>query len=80
MKDESVSAMLESGEIQMTKDVIFMIDTIVAMFDKGMESDASGQFIGYGMQLLEVWRTSLATNDERMELSEEALNIVMGRP
>ena len=80
MKDESITALLESGEVQMTEDVIFMVDTIIAMFERGSESDTSGQFIGYGMQLLEVWRNSLATNDAKMEVSEAALNIIMGKP
>ena len=79
MKNETVSSLLESGEIQRTEDVIFMLDAIMAMFERGMESDASGQFMGYAVQLIEVWRTSLATNEEKMELSEEALNIVMGK-
>ena len=79
MKDESVSALLASGEIQMTDDVLFMIDTITAMIDRGCESDTSGQFLGYAMQLLEVWRTSLATNDDKMEASDTVMNMVMGR-
>ena len=78
MKDESVSAMLESGEIQMTEDVIFMVDTIMAMFDRAEQSPAPDQFIGYGLQMLEVWRTSLATNDEKVELSDGVIARIMG--
>lgn len=79
MKDESVSALLESGEIQMTEDVVFMVDLVINMFDRAAETERD-QFISYGLQLLEVWRNSLATNDDKMELSAEALNIVMGKP
>ena len=45
MKNESVAALLESGEIQRTEDVVFMLDTIAAMFNRGLESD-TGNFIG----------------------------------
>lgn len=80
MKDESVAALLASGEIQMTDNVIFMVDTVITMFERGMDSDAGGQFIGYAMQLLEVWRSSLAINDAKMEVTDAVLNMVMGKP
>jgi len=80
MKDESVVALLESGEIQMTQDVLFMVDAISAMFDRGMNSETGGQFIGYGVQLLEVWREALANADSDTQLADEAIaNIVMGK-
>ncbi len=73
MKDESVVALLESGEI-------FMVDAISAMFDRGMNSETGGQFIGYGVQLLEVWREALANADSDTQLADEAIaNIVMGK-
>ncbi len=76
MKDESVSALLESGEIQMTEDVIFMLDTVIAMFERGMESE---QFISYAMQLLEVWRVPLANNDGQVELADGVIEKIMGK-
>ncbi len=80
MKDESVSALLESGEIQMTDDVLFMVASIIEMFERGMNSDTGGQFIHYAMNLLEAWATSLETNSGKLDIAEEVIaNIVAGK-
>ena len=78
MKDESVTALLEAGEIQMTEDVIFMVELITNMFDRAAETDRD-QFIGLGLRLLETWRESLETNDDKMVESDAVINVVMGR-
>ncbi len=81
MKDESISELLNSGEIQMTDDVLFMVHRIIEMFERGMDSDAGAQFIHYAMNLLEAWATSLETNSGRLDLADEVIaNIVMGKP
>lgn len=77
MKDESVSALLESGEIQITQDCIFVIDVVTAFFDKAAETERD-HFLNLGIALLEVWRESLATADD-LEASDQVLNIVMGK-
>ncbi len=79
MKNESVSELLESGEIQMTEDVEFMVEKILEMFERGMESDTGSQFIGFGVQLLVAWRDSLSTNNEQMDLSDEVIGAIMGK-
>jgi len=77
MKDESVAALLESGEIQHTEDVIFVIDMVTTLFDKAAETERD-HFLHLGIALLEVWRESLATADD-LEASDQVLNIVMGK-
>ena len=78
MKDESVAALLEAGEIQHTDDVIFMLNMVTAMFDRAAETERD-QFIGLGLRLLETWRESLETNDDKMVESDAVINVVMGR-
>lgn len=76
MKNESVAALLESGEIQRTEDVVFMLDTIAAMFNRGLESD-TGNFIGLAIELMNTWRESLDASSTA--LADEAIaNIVFG--
>ncbi len=77
MKDESIASLLESGEIVMTEDVIFMIDTITTMIERGMAQD-SGSFIGLAMQLMADWRESMEDNGTP-EADEAIANIVMGK-
>ncbi len=80
MKDQSVVALLESGEIQMTEDVLFMLDKISEFLDRGMNSDTGGQFVGYAVQLIEVWREALANADSDTQLADEVIaNIVAGK-
>ncbi len=79
MKNETVSSLLESGEIQMTDDIIFMLDTVLSLIQRGIESESGSQFIGYGMQLLTIWRDGL-DGDTDTDLADEAIaNIVMGK-
>lgn len=77
MKDKSVSALLESGEIVMADDVIFMIDTITTMIERGMNQD-SVSFIGLAMQLMADWRESME-DCATPEADEAIANIVMGK-
>lgn len=79
MKDESIASLLESGEIQMTEDVVFMCDLVLMLFNRAAETDRD-QFIGMALQVLEAWKESLEANDGRLEASDQVLNIVMGRP
>jgi len=80
MKNESVQNLLQSGEIQMTDDVMFMVERVIEMFERGMESDSGSQFIGFGLDLLNVWRESLASNSGKLDLADEVIaNIVMGK-
>ena len=78
MKDESIAALLDSGEIQMTEDVVFMCDLVLGMFAKAAETERD-QFISIGLQMLELWRDSLESNAEKLEESDAVLNIVMGK-
>jgi len=79
VKNETVSSLLESGEIQMTDDIIFMLDTVLSLIQRGIESESGSQFIGYGMQLLTIWRDGL-DGDTDTDLADEAIaNIVMGK-
>ena len=76
MKDESVAALLEAGEIQHTDDVIFMLNMVTAMFDRAAETERD-QFIHLWLAFLEVWRESLETVD--VDAADAAISIVMGR-
>ncbi len=78
MKEESVVALLESGEIVMTDDVIFMLNTITTMIERGMEQD-SWSFIGLAMQLMADWRESME-DCATPEADEAIANIVAGKP
>ena len=77
MKNETVAGLLESGEIVKTEDVIFMLDVISQLFNRGMD-DGKEQFFSYAMQMLEVWQSSLESNDGQL-LDESVMNIVMGK-
>lgn len=77
MKDESIAALLASGEVIHTEDAIFVIDVVTAFFDKAAETERD-HFLNLGIALLEVWRESLATADD-LEASDQVLNIVMGK-
>lgn len=77
MKDESVSALLESGELCRTDDVIYMLDTIASLFNRGLESE-TGNFIGLAVEMMNAWRESLDMSSTA--LADEAIaNIVMGK-
>jgi len=79
VKNETVASLLDSGEIQMTDDVLFMVERVIEMFERGMESDSGSQFIGFGLDLLNAWRESLASNTGRLDLADEAIaNIFTG--
>jgi len=58
--------------------VIFMIDTITTMIERGMQQD-SGSFIGLAMQLMADWRESME-DCATPEADEAIANIVMGKP
>jgi hypothetical protein len=76
MKNESVSALLEAGEIVKSDDVIYMLDVITGMIERGMDTDSSS-FIGLAMQLMSDWRESL--EDASTPEADAAIqNIVMG--
>ncbi len=80
MKIETVASLLDSGEIQMTDDVLFMVERVIEMFERGMDSDSGTQFIGFGLDLLNAWRESLSSNSGKLDLADEAIaNIVMGK-
>jgi len=79
MKNESVAEMLRSGEIQMTDDVLFMVNLVLSMFQRGIEYQTGAQFITTGMQLLTLWRDELDNCSQDTALADEALaNIVAG--
>lgn len=78
MKDESVAALLESGEIQMTEDVIFMVEKIIELFERAAETGRD-QFISHGLSLLELWRESLETNSGQLGEADSVIDFVMGK-
>ena len=80
MKHETTSTLLESGELQTTENIVFMLNTVLSLFQRGLESESGSQFIGYGMQLLTLWRDRLDDGDTDTDLADEAIaNIVMGK-
>jgi len=80
MKNETTATLLESGELQTTENIVFMLNTILSLFQRGLESESGSQFIGYGMQLLTLWRDGLDDGDTDTDLADEAIaNIVMGK-
>jgi len=80
MKHETTATLLESGELQTTENIVFMLDTVLSLFQRGLESESGSQFIGYGMQLLTLWRDGLDDGDTDTDLADEVIaNIVMGK-
>jgi hypothetical protein len=80
MKNETTATLLESGELQTTENIVFMLNTILSLFQRGLESESGSQFIGYGMQLLTLWRDGLDDGDTDTDLADEVIaNIVMGK-
>ncbi len=80
MKHETTSTLLESGELQTTEDIVFMLNLVLSLFQRGLESESGSQFIGYGMQLLTLWRDGLDDGDTDTDLADEAIaNIVMSK-
>lgn len=77
MKNESVRELLETGEIQMTDNVRFMLETVICMFQRGMESESGGQFIGFAMTLLNTWHESLETNSGKLSGVDEVIANIM---
>ncbi len=76
MKNESVQSLIDSGDIVRTDDVIYMIDTITTMIERGMDTD-SGSFIGLALQLMADWRESME-DASTPEADAAIANIVMG--
>jgi len=80
MKNQTTATLLESGELQTTENIVFMLDTVLSLFQRGLESESGSQFIGYGMQLLTLWRDGLDDGDTDADLADEVIaNIVMGK-
>jgi len=80
MKNETTATLLESGELQTTENIVFMLNTVLSLFQRGLESESGSQFIGYGMQLLTLWRDGLDDGDTDTDLADEAIaNIVMSK-
>jgi len=80
MKNQTTATLLESGELQTTENIVFMLNTILSLFQRGLESESGSQFIGYGMQLLTLWRDGLDDGDTDTDLADEVIaNIVMGK-
>ena len=80
MKNQTTATLLESGELQTTENIVFMLDTVLSLFQRGLESESGSQFIGYGMQLLTLWRDGLDDGDTDTDLADEVIaNIVMGK-
>jgi len=80
MKNQTTANLLESGELQTTENIVFMLNTILSLFQRGLESESGSQFIGYGMQLLTLWRDGLDDGDTDTDLADEVIaNIVMGK-
>ena len=80
MKNQTTATLLESGELQTTENIVFMLNTVLSLFQRGLESESGSQFIGYGMQLLTLWRDGLDDGDTDTDLADEAIaNIVMGK-
>ena len=77
MKNETAITLLESGDLIHAEDAIFVIETVMAFFDKSQETGRD-HFVSLGVALLEIWRESLATVD--LDESDAALAIVMGKP
>ena len=77
MKDESIAALIASGEVINTDDAIFVIDMVMTLFDRAAETERD-HFISLGVALLEIWRESLATTD--VDEADAVMNIVMGKP
>ena len=75
MIDQTVISMLESGEIQRTEDVSYMLDLILTLLEKASESEF---FLSIAVGVIGVWRESLE-EQESMEASEASLKIIMGR-
>lgn len=76
MKDESIAALIASGEVINTDDAIFMIDMVTTLFDRAAETERDS-FVSLGVALLEIWRESLETVD--VDAADAAISIVMGR-
>ena len=80
MKNETTATLLESGELQTTENIVFMLNLVLSLFQRGLESESGSQFIGYGMQLLTLWRDGLDDGDTDTDLADEVIaNIVMGK-
>ena len=76
MKDESIGALLESGDVIYSEDAIFVIDMVTTLFDRAAETERD-HFLSLGVALLEIWRESLATVD--LDEADSAIQIVMGK-
>lgn len=77
MKDQTVTSMLEAGEIQMTDDVLYMVATVIDLFQRGLESDNGGQFIGYALALLETWRETLEAGDGETQMADAVIEKIV---
>ena len=77
MKEDSTETLIASGDLIHTEDAIFVIDTVVAFFDRAAETERD-HHISLGVALLTMWRESLATVE--LDEADAALAIVMGKP
>lgn len=77
MKDETIEALVASGDLIFAEDAIFVIDMVAALFDRAAETERD-HFVSLGVAVLEMWRESLATTE--LNESDKVLNIVMGKP
>ena len=77
MKNETTESLIASGDLIHAEDAVFVIDMVVALFDRAAEVERD-HFISLGMAVLEMWRESLMTVE--LDEADAAIQIVMGRP
>lgn len=64
---------LRSGELQMTEDVICAVETVLMLFQQGLECDKTERGDDYfeaGLEFLSVWRDSMVDKNDVIELSD----------
>lgn len=78
MMDSNTVTMIKDGELVHAEDCVFMIDTVMTLFDRSAETGRD-KFLNVGIALLEIWREALDTSED-LDASDAVLNIVMGKP
>jgi len=73
---------LKHRELQTTDDVVFMVNTVLMLFQKGfavetMENESADYFEA-GLELLTKWRDALIYTNEKIELSDNANEKIKG--
>jgi len=77
MKEQTLTEMFENGEVQWTADVKLMLDTVLALLERGCDGEPGGDpFLGRGLQILLDWRESLEIEDTM--LADEAIANIIG--